>query len=56
MDGVPVGGGGFEVAYDTDDGPLFVGGSIDCVLDEIAVYDRVLSREEIAQLRNRAGE
>jgi hypothetical protein len=42
-------GSGFKHEYNTADGPLHVGGT-ECVIDELAVFDRPLTREEIVVL------
>lgn len=52
IDGVEV-GGGFNIESATPDTPFYVGGC-DGVVDEIAVYDRVLTDDEIKQLRTRS--
>ncbi len=59
MDGVEIGGSGFNIASATPNVPFYVGacdgaGGFDGIVDEIAVYDRVLTDDEIKQLRTRS--
>lgn len=42
----------FNIQYDTEDGPLLVGDA-DLFLDELVIYDRALTEEELKMLRNR---
>lgn len=42
----------FNIQYDTEDGPLLVGDA-DLLLDELVIYDRALTEEELKMLRNR---
>lgn len=42
----------FHIEYDTEDGPLLLGDA-DLLLDDLVIYDRALTEEELKILRNR---